>query len=464
MTAVLLGHVWSLASVSALRAETINDALVKVYNNNPEIDEQRANVRVRDEDVSKAYSNARPKASISATAGPQRTYIRAPAGMDQFSSRRYQSDKYSGDPVNGNFQLQFPVFDGGKTRGALSQAESAVLAARANLYDMEQQALLKGATAYLNVLRDTAVVRLKKNNILVLREQLRVTSDRYHFGEVTRTDVAQAESALAEAQSDLAAAFGALENSMSVYVQVVGDEPKVLKPAPSLDAYLPALRDEAIAIALAEHPSVVAGFHQIDAASAAVKVAESVVLPTASIGAQVIQQYDSYFGYPKTRQFGAQIIGTLNVPLYQGGSEYSSIRQSKEQLGQARLHVDVVRNAVRAAVIQAFSQFTTAKAAVSFGMKAVKAAEVALQGVRDEAAFGQRTTLDVLNAQQLLLDARVKLVTAQRDKVVGSYAVLASIGRLSYATLNLDVTPYDPAIHLEQVRNKWVGFATPEWK
>jgi outer membrane protein len=449
------------ALLGPAQAETMHGALVKVYQANPDLKEQRASVRVRDEDVSKAYSNARPKANLSVMAGPQRTYLRSPAGLDQFHSRKYQDDRYSGDPVNATFGVQMPVFDGGKTMASLGQAESGVFAARASLRDTEQQMLLKGATAYMNVLRDAAVVRLKKSNVLVLRAQLKVTADRLEFGEVTRTDVAQAEAALAQAQADLAAAFGTLENSISVYRQIVGDEPKTLEAATSLEALFPASREDAVEIALIEHPAIVAALHQIDAARAAVSVAESALSPTASVGAQVIQQYDSYFGYPKTRQFGAQVFGQLNVPIYQGGVEYASVRAAKEQLGQASVHADVVRAAVRAAVVQGFSQLTTAKAAVSFNQKAVKAAETALDGVRDEAAFGQRTTLDVLNAQQALLNARVNLVTAQRDRVVGSYAVLAAMGRLSYATLNLDVLPYDPAVHLEDVRYKWLGLSAP---
>jgi outer membrane protein len=461
---ICLATLWSIMGAAPALATDMKDALTSVYNSNPELDEQRANVRVRDEDIPKAYSNARPKASITTSSGPQRTYIRAPAGIDQFSTRRYQDDKYSGKPLNSTFAFQVPVFDGGKTTNSLKQAESGILSARSTLRDTEQQSLLKGATSYMNVLRDLAVVRLKRNNIAVLREQLRVTNDRLHFGEVTRTDVAQAEAALAQAQADFAAAEGALENSMGVYRQVIGEEPVSLQPAPSLEALIPESREDAIALALAEHPSIVAGLHQIDSVEASVKVAESAILPSASFGAQVIQQYDSYFGYPKTRQFGAQVLGTLNIPIYQGGGEYSAVRQAKEQLGQVRTHADVLRNTVRANVIQAYSQFTTAKAAVSFNMKAVKAAEVALQGVRDEAAFGQRTTLDVLNAQQALLNARVNMVTAQRDRVVGSYAVLSSIGRLSYATLELDVMPYDPAMHLEQVRDKWIGLSVPDEK
>lgn len=447
---------------SRSEAETIRGALAKVYVNNPELDEQRAVVRVRDEEVPKAAAGLKPKASLSFNGGPQRTYIKAPAGLNQFSARVFQTDEYSGLPRTGTFNLQQPLFDGWKTKNAMSQAESMVEASRQGLRQTEQQTLEKGATAYMNVLRDTAVLGLRKKNIEVLQEQLRVTKDRQLFGEVTRTDVAQANAALAQAQADYAAAEGALQNSAAIYQQVVGEEPKRLDPPASLAHLLPQTREDAIARAFAEHPSIIESGHQVAAAEAAVGVAESQLMPTASVGAQVIQQYDSYFGYPHTRQFGAQLIGQLNVPLYQGGSEYSFIRQAKEQLGQARIHATVQRNAVRSAVVQAFSQFSTARASVTFNQNAVKAAEIALRGVRDEAAFGQRTTLDVLNAQQTLLNARVNLITSQRDVVVGSYAVLSAMGSLSIDMLDLEVTPYEPAKHFSEVKDKWIGVSGPE--
>lgn len=452
----LLSSGWIL-SVSSAGAETIAEALAKVYRDNPDIGEQRAHVRVRDEDVPKAATGWRPKASISINGGPQRTYIKAPAGFDQFKTRRYQEDEYSGVPRNGTFNFQQPIFDGGRTTNAVSQAESQVLAARAALRQTEQTVLQKGATAYVDVLRDTAICRLRRNNIAVLREQLRVTRDRQQFGEVTITDVAQAEAALAQAESDYRASQGALENSVAVYQEIVGDPPGRLEAPPSLQALLPRSRQDAIEQALVEHPSVVEALHQIDSSESAVKVAEAQLLPTASIGVQVIQQYDSYFAYPHTRQFGAQAVAQLNVPLYQGGGEYSSIRQAKEQTGQARIHLISVRNAIRVAVVQSYAQFETARAELAFNTKAVKAAEVALRGVRDEAAFGQRTTLDVLNAQQSLINARVNVITAQRNLIVGNYAILASMGRLSVAVLKLDVAPYQPELHLEQVRGKWFG-------
>jgi outer membrane protein len=444
--------------------QSIGDALTKVYTENPDIDEQRAKVRVRDEDVPKAMTGMRPKASINVYGGPQRTAIKAPAGIDQFSSRKFQVDQYSGYPTTGTFKLDQPIFDGGKTRNSVRQAESGVFAARGELQAMEQEALLKGATAYMDVFRDTAVLRLKKNNVAVLQHQLKVTQDRYEFGEVSMTDVAQAQAALAKAQSEQAMANGTLQKSIAAYQRIVGVEPKQLSPVRSLESLLPKTSEEAINVALLENPYVRTSMHNVDAAEAGVKVAEAALMPQASVGGQVIQSMDSYFGYPHSRQFGGQALATLNIPLYQGGGEYTAIRQSKEQLGQAKIHVDSVRNEIRAKVLEGYAQYLAAKASVEFGEHAVKAAETALRGVRDESAFGQRTTQDVLNAQQALLEARVNLVSAQHDKILGTYAALAAIGHLSVKELQLDVTPYDPGRHYEQIKDKWFGVSTTEGK
>jgi len=446
------------------KAQSIGEALGKAYTENPEIDEQRAKLRVRDEEVPKAMSGMRPKASINIYGGPQRTTIKAPAGIDQFNSRVYQSDQYSGYPTTGTFKFDQPIFDGGKTRNAVRQAESGVFAARGELQAVEQETLLKSATAYMDVFRDTAISRLKNNNVQVLQHQLKVTQDRYDFGEVSMTDVAQAQAALAKAQSEQAVAIGTLQKSIAAYQRVIGVLPTRLMPVLSIENLLPKTREEAIELAFADNPSVRTSLHSVDAAEAGVKIAEAALMPTASVGGQVIQSLDSYFGYPHTRQFGAQALATLNIPLYQGGSEYSTIRQSKEQLGQARIHVDSVRNEIRARVIEGYAQFLSAKASVEFGERAIKAAELALRGVRDESAFGQRTTQDVLNAQQVLLEARVNLVSAQHDRVLGAYTALAAIGRLSVKDLQLDVTPYDPNRHYEQIKDNWLGVSTTDGK
>jgi outer membrane protein len=452
----------SLASDEAF-AESLLSALARAYAGNPDLNQSRASVRVRDEEAPKAAAGMRPKASIQASAGPQFANLRIPGGRNTTTGQRqYYGDQFVGYPRGATLNISQNIFDGGRTANSIRQAESGVFAARATMRLTEQAILQNGATAYMNVLRDTAVMNLRKNNIAVLEQQLKQTRDRFDVGEVTRTDVAQAEASLAQARSDLYAAQAQLKNSVANYRQLIGVEPGHLEPGRSLEPLLPKTLNEAIAIALVEHPGVVSALHQVDAGELAVKVAESALSPTVSVNAQLSNQYDSFLGFPGSRQFSASAIGQLNVPLYQGGAEYASIRQAKEQLGQARLNADLQRDSVRASVVSSYGLLETAKASIISQQAAVKAAETALAGVREEAKVGQRTTLDVLNAQQALLNARVGLVISQRDRVVASYAALGSIGRLSGQELNLDVALYDPDVHYEQVKTKWIGTDTPD--
>ena len=450
-------------------AESLLSALARAYYGNPDLNQSRANVRVRDEDAPKAKAGLRPKASITAQAGAQYAAIKIPfggsssqqSGAASGASGDFQ-DTYVGYPRGATLNMSQTIFDGFRTENSVRQAKSGVFAARSTMRLTEQATLQNGATAYMNVLRDTAVVSLRKNNISVLEEQLKQSRDRFQVGEVTRTDVAQAEASVALARSEFYAAQALLKNSMANYRQIIGAEPKHLEPGRSLEPLLPKSLEQAIAIALVEHPGVTAAFHQVDAAALAVKVAESALAPNLSVNGQVSNQYDSFLGLPGSKQFTASAIAQLNVPLYQGGSEYASIRQAKEQLGQARLNADVQRESVRASVVSSYGLLDTAKASITSGQSAVKAAETALAGVREEAKVGQRTTLDVLNAQQSLLNARVNLVTSQRDRVVASYAALGSIGRLSAQELNLAVALYDPSVHLNQVHDLWFGLDTPD--
>jgi outer membrane protein len=445
------------------RAESLLSALARAYGGNPDLNQGRASVRARDEDAPKALAGMRPKANIQASAGPQYSNIKIPAGRAQLTGgRSFSYDEYVGYPRGATLNISQNIFDGGATENNVKRAQSGVFAARATLRLTEQAILQNGATAYMNVLRDTAVLNLRKNNIDVLEQQLRQTRDRFQVGEVTRTDVAQAEASLAQARSEFYAAQAQLKTSSANYRQIIGTEPNRLEPGRAIDPLLPRSLNEAIAIALAEHPGVVSALHQVDVAELAVKVAESALSPTLSVNAQVSNQYDSFLGSPHTRQFSAGASGQLNIPLYQGGAEYASIRQAKEQLGQARLNADLQRDSVRASVVSSFGLLDTAKASIISGQAAVKAAETALAGVREEAKVGQRTTLDVLNAQQALLNARVSLVISQRDRVVASYAALDAIGRLSAESLNLDVAYYDPGVHYEQVKTKWFGTDTPD--
>jgi len=447
----------------AAHGETLNSALMRAYHGNPELNQGRASVRIRDEDAPKALAGLRPKASITASYGPQYSTTKIPAGRTQLTGvRTYSYDDYVGRPRGATLNVSQTLYDGGRTESSIRQAESGVFAARASLRLTEQQILQNGATAYMNVLRDTAILDLRKSNVAVLEEQLRFTQDRFRIGEVTRTDVAQSEASLAQARSEFFAAQAQLKTSIAVYRQIFGVQPIRLEPAQPIEKLLPKSVERAVGVALVEHPGVVQALHQVDAAELAVKVAESALSPTLALSGQISQQYDNFLGSPGTRQFTGAALGQLNIPLYQGGSEYASIRQAKEQLGQARLGADLQRDGARANVYSTFGQLETARASIASTQAAVKAAEVALMGVREEASVGQRTTLDVLNAQQTLLNARVNLVVAQRDRVVASYAALAAMGRLSARELSLDVAIYDPAIHFDQVKDKWIGVDTPD--
>ncbi|MGH6801139.1 MAG: TolC family outer membrane protein, partial [Methylocella sp.] len=351
--------------------------------------------------------------------------------------------------------------NGNRTVNGVRQAESNIFGARETLRDTEQNVLQNAATAYMNVLRDTAILDLRKNNIIVLEEQLRQTVDRFTVGEVTRTDVAQAESSLASARSDYFTAQAILQTSIANYRQVIGVEPRSLEPARAIDSLLPQTLGGAVELALAEHPGIQAALHAVDAAALQVKLVEGELYPTVNIVGEV-QQNTVLAGFPNQRLFNAAISGQLTIPIYEGGEVYARTRQAKETLGQARLQADLQRDTVRAAVVSTWGQLDTARAVIQSSKAAVKSNEIALDSIRQEAEVGQRTTFDILFQQQLLLNARVVLVSAQRDRVVASYAVMAAIGRLSAANLNLAVTEYDPTVHFDQVKDKWIGLRTPD--
>jgi outer membrane protein len=324
----------------------------------------------------------------------------------------------------------------------------------------EQRLLFDVASAYMNVLRDTATLTLEQNNVAVLQEQLRQTRERYVYGQITLTDIAQAEARLAGGESLVSAARAALDASIGAYRQVIGVEPKKLAPAPSVDRLLPRSREEAERIALEEHPVILAAIHDADAADLGIKVIEADFMPRLSLVGNIFSQTDMAGIY--NRNVGASVGAKLNVPLYEGGLTSSQTRQAKEIAGQKRLDADVARADVLSLVRANWGALQAAKARIAAAQKQIAAAERALYGVREEAKAGQRTTLDILNAQQELLNARIGLVVAQRERVVASYAVLSAMGRLSAQQLGLaDGGHYDPAVHFDQVKDSWGGAATP---
>jgi outer membrane protein len=315
----------------------------------------------------------------------------------------------------------------------------------------------------MNLLQTAAILELQRSNVNVLEVTLRQTRDRFTAGEVTRTDVAQAESRLAAGRSQLSLAESNYVTAQAQYQQVIGvPAPARLAPAAPVDRLSPRTLDGAIARGRTEHPLITTAMYNVDIAVQQVKVAEGALYPTLSAVGSVQKTYGSASALTVLETLSASLGAQLSVPIYQGGAEYSTIRQAKETLGQRRMDLDTARDQVQSTVTQAWGQLEAAKAQINATQAQVTAAEVALNGVREEARVGQRTTLDVLNAQQDLVNARVALVTAQRDRVVASYTVLAATGALSAQVLALKIEVYDPVTHYQQVRDVWGGVRTPD--
>jgi outer membrane protein len=450
-----------LLDPAAAAGETMSGALSRAYLGNPDLNQQRAGVRVADENIPRASAQWRPTAQLTSQGGYNYLDQKTASGTSGLFSSGGTHLRAQTFPVNVSLGVTQNIFNGQRTLNGVRQAESNVFASREVLRETELSVLQSGATAYMNVLRDIAILDLRRNNITVLEQQLRQTRDRFEVGEVTRTDVAQAQSQLATGRSDYFAAQAILQTSISEFRRIIGVEPTRLEPARTIEDLLPKNIDKAVQSALIEHPAIQAALHNVDVAELQVNIVEGELYPTVNVTGSVTRTW-AQSGYPNLRQFDASIYGQVTVPIYTGGEIYARARQAKETLGQARLQADLQRRAVRAAVFSSWGDLQTARAVIQSSRAAVKAAEIALQGIREEAKVGQRTTFDVLFNQQVLLNARVRLVTAQRDRVVASYAVMAAIGRLSAQNLSLNVAQYDPTIHFDQVKDKWIGLRTPD--
>jgi outer membrane protein len=450
----LLAAALATIGSGAGRAETISGALIKAYLTNPDINTQRAAVRVADENVPKANAGYLPTVNATGNVGIERAESSETTAGLAASQTSFVKPRGYGVTANET------VFNGNRTVNSISQAESQVFGAREQLRNTEQNTLLSGATAYMDVLEDTAILDLDRNNVDVLKEQLRETRDRFTVGEVTRTDVAQAEASLSSAEATALSAVATLQAAVARYRQFIGDQPTSLAPVKPLTRPLPKTLPEAISISQIEHPAISASLHGVDAAELQVKIAEGALYPTIGLSASFNNQFDIN-GIPGFRLLDGEILGQITIPIYQGGAEYAATRQAKESLSQTEIQTDSLRNQVRQAVVAAWGLNQAAVGVVRAARAAVSANEVALTGVREEAKVGQRTTLDVLNAQQALLQARTTLVQAEHDQVVDSYSLLSSIGRLNIPTLGLAVAEYDPRVHFDQVKSKWIGLRTP---
>ncbi len=443
VAAVAVGAVMSAGPVSA---ETIREALASAYKYNPQLDAQRALLRASDEDVARANSGYRPKVNATADVAYQNVNNR-PDSVGEGTTH----------PKGYDVTLTQPVFQGFRVLNGVREAEGNVRASREQLRSIEQQVLLAAATSYMDVVRDKSVVRLRENNVNVLTRELKATQDRFAVGEVTRTDVAQAQSRRAASISQLELARANLKASRAAFERIVGHQPASLVAPSSPDKYLPKSLDHAVAIANREAPTVVGALYSEQAARATVDKIWGELLPSVQVQAQYANDHNTSRTTDQTE--ATTVRAQLSVPLYEGGEVRARVRQAKHQHVSRIQQIEQFRGEAQANVVTAWSRLEASKAQRESDQIAVQSSRTALQGVREEERVGQRTVLDVLNAEQELVVAEVQLASTQRDVIVNSYALIAAVGRLSSAELGLTSVVYDPDQHYHEVRRKWFGIS-----
>ncbi len=432
--------------VSAVNAQSLSDALMAAYRNNPTLLARRARVRAQDEGVPQALSNWRPDVSFTASNSFSRVKNTRSTGTNINQTRH---------PLSLGIGITQPLFRGGRTLAATEGAENTIRSERALLMGSEQSVLLAGVTAYMDVFRDQSVLKLNINNEDVLKRQLEATRDRFQVGEITRTDVHQAEARLATAVADRIQAEGNLEAARAAYENVIGAPPSVELNAPDIQTTLPADKTEVLKLASSRNPNVVSAEFTRRAALDQADEVWGELLPSLDLVASWDRNHESAGegGYTQTTEVGL----SLTVPIYQQGAVYSRLREARQTAAEQALLIDQQRRDAVESATQAWEALLTAQARVKAFKTGIEANVVALEGVEKEASVGTRTVLDVLDAEQELLNSRVSHVRAQRDDVVAVYQVLEAIGRLTVRDLGFGDDAYDPRQHYREVRGKAFG-------
>lgn len=439
---------------SHAEADTLKEALSKAYLNNPALEAQRASLRATDERVPQALSGFRPTITAYGEGGAKRIENNSDTILTQAGVNKKQDLQ----PYTLFGQITQPIYRGGQTAAQTRAAENLVRQERANLTTQEQNVLFDATTAYMNVYRDQSVLDLTIRNEQRLARQLEATRDRFRVGEVTRTDVFQAEARLAQATAERIQAEGQLDQSRADYRNVVGEAPGRLDTAP-MPEKMPGSLDATIKLSLAGNPRIFAAEYGERQALDTVDQRYGALLPSLSVIGRAQRAVEEFNDDASYDQFEALL--RLDVPLYRAGTDYSQIREAKQRVMQQRRLIDQSRrDAIRAAT-QAWIALETAQAQVGSRRKQVEANQVALEGVQREAEVGARTVLDILNAEQELLTSEVDLVRSQRDEVVSAYQVKTAVGDLTAQALNLDVPYYSPTEHYDSVRGLWFGTSAP---
>ncbi len=450
--AALLMASAAAVEVRPAEAQTLQEALAMAYAYNPTLQAARANLRAVDENVPQALAGWRPTVQISGSGGQQTS---SSVGLPTVGGFRQDTQWRSRDIYTIQGSVTQPLYRGGRTTAQTRRAENQVMAQRARLFATEQQVLQDTVTAYVQVIQLQEEVRLNTNNVQVLTRQLQATNERFRVGEITRTDVAQAESRLAGAIASRSDSEGRLQQARATFTRVVGQPPQRLVPPQPLRAVANSTQ-EASAVAAQNNPNVVAALFDEAAARDNIDIQFSNLLPQVSLNGSVFRQDNQTTD--GLRQNGTQITANLTVPLYQGGAEYSLVRQARQQAQQARQVVEDQRRTASQQATQAFETLTSARAQVEANRSQIRAAEIALDGVQREAIVGSRTTLDVLNAEQELLNARVALVRGLAALIIASHNLAVAVGRMTARDLNLPVEIYDMEAYYRAVRNRWVGW------
>ncbi|MEO1206467.1 MAG: TolC family outer membrane protein [Pseudomonadota bacterium] len=445
---IALGAMTHTAPVSA---DTLSSALARAYKYNPRIDAERARLRATDESATQARAGYRPRitgdADISGAEDRSRLTSTNPfiPGVRESTPRGY------------SIGFTQNIFDGFQTTNAVEEAEANIRAGRELLRDIERAVLLEAATAYMDVVRDQAIVKLQENNVRVLSRELRATNDRFSVGEVTRTDVSQARARRAASVSALDLARSNLKTSRADYVRVVGSAPSGLREPRLPSRILPRSLPSAVSAALNESPTIIGSLFLEQASRHTVDRIRGQLLPQVSLEGSYSNRFDTSSTVAETES--TSITGRVTVPFYQGGAVTSQVRAAKHTHVSRLQEIEEARTLVRRDVTAAWSQLQAANAQLESDRVQVEANQTALSGVREEEKVGQRTLLDVLDAEQELLDAQVSLVTTKRNQIVAAYTLLSSLGRLDSATLGLTSDVYDPEVHYHEVRRKWWGIS-----
>jgi outer membrane protein len=448
------------AAATPASAQSLSQALAAAYANNPTLQAERANLRATDEGVPTALAGWKPTVTVSGSAGYTQGNIVTSAGLSGLgqTSGSSTTTTQNRDVAQIAGTITENIYNGGGTKAQTNQARAKVKAERANLINIEQQVFQSVVQAYVTVIEDQQLLALAINNANVLKEQLKATQDRFSVGEITRTDVAQSESALAQAEAEVQTAQGNLKTSQAQFVAVVGLQPRKLSPPQPLA--LPVDNKSQVAqIAATNNPAVVQAKFTQAASADGVDIAWSKLMPQLSLQGQVYKQINqAESGYVSN---GAEVVANLTVPLYQGGAEYSAIRQAVQQREYARQQVELQQRTAIQNAEQYWETLVATRATISSTRAEIAANQIALDGTEREAIVGSRTTLDVLNAQQLLLQSQVTLVQNLANLVIASYNVGAAMGRFTARDIGLHVPLYDDNAYYNAVKNAWFGAGDP---